>query len=228
MLLEECYNYVWNFGDANTATGVTPTHTYAQDGTYTIILTVAFACDLTSYDGIAAWDWDFDNDGVTDSTEQNPTYEYAEDGVYTVKLTVYESDGVSDTMTKADYITVTKANNAPYEPANPSPSDGATDVSIDKALSWTGGDPDDDDTVTFDVYFGTETNQPLIVENQQGTTYDPGTLDYGTEYYWRIVATDNNGASSEGEVWVFTTVATPNDPPHGPVKRSLLKVKQMP
>jgi PKD repeat protein len=72
LLNEECYSYVWGFGDANTATGVPPTHTYAQDGTYNVTLTVAFACDSTSYDGIEARGWDFDNDGVTDSTERTP------------------------------------------------------------------------------------------------------------------------------------------------------------
>lgn len=48
----------------------------------------------------------------------------------------------------------------------------------DDALSWTGGDPDAANTVAYDVYFGTDMNPPLIVENQPGTTYDPGTLDY--------------------------------------------------
>ena len=32
--------YQWDFGDGNTAAGVSPAHTYAQDGTYTVTLTV--------------------------------------------------------------------------------------------------------------------------------------------------------------------------------------------
>lgn len=32
--------------------------------------------------------WDFDNDGVIDSTDQNPTHVFADKGTYTVKLTV--------------------------------------------------------------------------------------------------------------------------------------------
>jgi PKD repeat protein len=55
---------------------------------------------------IVAYIWDFDNDGETDSTQQNPTHKYAEGGVYTVGLTVYESDGGGATMRKEDYIEV--------------------------------------------------------------------------------------------------------------------------
>jgi PKD repeat protein len=176
-------------------------------------LTVNFTDKTTSHDGIEAWNWDFNNDGVIESTEQNPTYVYAEEGIYTVSLTVTESDGDSDTVTKADYITVTKINSAPYAPDNPSPSDGATDVSLDAVLSWTGGDPDADGTVTYHVYFGTSINLPLVAENLPENSYDPGTLDYSTGYYWQIVATDDHGATAEGEVWAFTTAAVPNEAP---------------
>lgn len=34
-----------------------------------------------------SWQWDFDNDGVIDSTTQSPTWTYAEPGLFTVKLT---------------------------------------------------------------------------------------------------------------------------------------------
>jgi len=39
------------------------------------------------------YEWDFDEDGVIDSTEQNPTHSYSEDGVYSVTLTVSGIDG---------------------------------------------------------------------------------------------------------------------------------------
>ena len=51
-----------------------------------------------------SWAWDFDNDGIIDSEEQNPSLIY-EEGNYTVSLTV--SDAVdSSTYVKEDYISV--------------------------------------------------------------------------------------------------------------------------
>lgn len=48
-------------------------------------------------------------------------------------------------------------------------------------LSWTAGDLDVGDTVTYDVYFGTSTSPPLVSNDQSGRTYDPGTLNYNTK-----------------------------------------------
>ncbi|HOI13823.1 MAG TPA: PKD domain-containing protein, partial [Methanoculleus sp.] len=53
-----------------------------------------------------SWAWDFENDGVVDSTEQNPTHTYTTAGTYTVNLTVSNAAG-SDAEVKTDYITVT-------------------------------------------------------------------------------------------------------------------------
>jgi len=59
--------------------------------------------------------------------------------------------------------------------------------------------------VTYDVYFGSSSPPPLIISRHSQTTYDPGKLDYGTQYYWQIVAWDNYGASISGPIWSFTT-----------------------
>ena len=105
-------------------------------------------------------------------------------------------------------------NQPPYKPFNPSPPDGATDVDIDVELRWSGGDPDGD-SVTYDVYFEKDDSTPdeLVSENQTETTYDPGTLDSDSTYYWKIVARDEHGAVTEGDVWHFTTKKKPNQPP---------------
>ena len=101
----------------------------------------------------------------------------------------------------------TTADNPPNTPSSPSPAHQATEVSLDADLSWTGGDPDVGDTVTYDVYFGTSADPPPVSNDQTGTTYDPGTLNNNTTYYWKIVARDNHAASTTGSVWEFTTEA---------------------
>lgn len=108
------------------------------------------------------------------------------------------------TMIAFDAIKFASVNNPPYTPYNPSPSNHASSVSVSADLSWSGGDPDAGDTVTYDVYFGTSTPPPLVSDDQSATTYDPA-LSYTTTYYWKIVATDNHGASAEGPLWDFTT-----------------------
>jgi len=42
---------------------------------------------------IVEWRWDFDSDGIIDSTEQNPSCRYAKAGTYTVNLTVVDDRG---------------------------------------------------------------------------------------------------------------------------------------
>jgi hypothetical protein len=121
------------------------------------------------------------------------------------------------TVTKHNYIPnkstaqVSGDNIPPYTPSAPYPANGATSASLTVDLSWTGGDPDQGDIVTYDVYFGTSSNPPMVKNNQSGTTYDPGTLAYITTYHWKIVAWDNHGASTAGPAWGFTTKA--NTPP---------------
>ena len=52
-----------------------------------------------------SWEWDFDNNGTVDSTQQNPIHTYSNPGWYTVKLTV--SDGTNtNTCVKKKYILV--------------------------------------------------------------------------------------------------------------------------
>jgi parallel beta-helix repeat protein len=100
-------------------------------------------------------------------------------------------------------------NNPPYTPSNPDPDNGFNNVNIKKDLSWSGGDPDINDIVTYDVYFGKTSPPPLKDSNQMTTSYDPGDLEYETKYYWQIIAHDYQGESAQGLIWNFTTRSKP-------------------
>ena len=96
------------------------------------------------------------------------------------------------------------SNKNPNSPSNPIPADNATNVSITSILTWSCSDPEND-SLNYDVYFGTYANPPLVNTAQTSNTYDPGTLNYETTYYWNIVAKDDNSNSTTGTVWHFTT-----------------------
>jgi hypothetical protein len=105
-------------------------------------------------------------------------------------------------------FTTAPPNEPPYPPSDPYPPNNATDIPLTANLSWNGSDPNEWDTVAYDVYFGTSSNPPLRVNNQSGTTYNLETLSYLTTYHWKIVAWDNHGASTAGALWNFTTKAS--------------------
>lgn len=118
-------------------------------------------------------------------------------------------------MTFRTYGYDSGGNNIPNAPSNPNPSHHATTIDINTNLSWTGGDQDLEDTVTYDIYFGTTYyNPPLKKSNHGTTTYDPGTMNTNTKYYWKIVAKDNHGATATGPIWDFTTGSSENQPPN--------------
>jgi PKD repeat protein len=110
----------------------------ANQRTGTVPLTVNFTD--TSTGTITSRAWDFNNDGITDSTEQNPSYVYTDAGIYTVKLTAIGPGG-SDTETKVDYINVVPP--APVANFTADPMTGAapltvnfTDASTGSITSW--------------------------------------------------------------------------------------------
>ena len=153
--------------------------------------------------------------GLTNS-EGNVTFTVTPATVGTMEVTVTKHNYIPSEST----VQVLESNLLPYQPSSPSPSNGATNVLISSDLSWNGGDPNPGDTVTYDVNFGTSSTPPKVTSNQSTTTYDPGTMNYLTTYYWKITAWDNHEASTAGPIWVFTTASTPNHPPNRPYKPS--------
>jgi len=89
----------------------------------------------------------------------------------------------------------------------PSPGDGQKQVSIEKTFSWSAGYG----ATSHDVYFGTVSPPPFI-GNQNQETYDPGRMQKGTRYYWRIDEHNATGVQ-QGDIWTFmTTNQTPTYP----------------
>ena len=70
-------------------------------------LSVSFSDSSTNSPTI--WAWDFNNDGIIDSTTKNPTYIYKTSGTYSVKLTASNSMG-TNTIIKSNYIAVSSGS----------------------------------------------------------------------------------------------------------------------
>lgn len=56
--------------------------------------------------GVTTREWDFQNDGIVDSTLQNPSFVYTVPGTYSVRLTVYDTSHPSSTLTRNNYVSV--------------------------------------------------------------------------------------------------------------------------
>jgi len=146
----------------------------------------------------------------------------------------------SRALTEEEILALTQGPTDPTLAAAPSPMNEATDVPRDDDLSWTAGAF----AAKHDVYLGTSLDDVnsasradpmglLVSQGQTATTYDPGRLEFGQTYYWRV--DEVNAAPSntifKGEVWNFTVepfaypvaniIATSNatsDPTSGPEK----------
>jgi PKD repeat protein len=87
-----------------------------------------------------AWEWDFNGDGIIDSTEQNPQYTYNEPGNYTVSLAASNANG-NNTLIQTEYIKVTPCPRCADFTAEPTEGVGTTtvqftDLSLGEVLSW--------------------------------------------------------------------------------------------
>lgn len=102
-------------------------------------------------------------------------------------------------------FTTRRANALPYIPHHPFPESGADNQLVRVRFSWRGGDPDQGDTVVYDIYLGTSLPPPIIYRNCRDTFYTPQELKYDSTYYWRLVARDEIGDTAVSPLWHFST-----------------------
>ena len=172
----------------------------------------------TSYDvyfGTDASPDNGDSQGSQLSTSYNPgSLDYATK--YYWRLDAINS---TDTTTGDVWSFTTEVEPVPLpsKPTNLSPSNGATNISIDADLSWSNGG----DATSYVVYFGTDSSLDSGASqgSQSSTSYTPGSLDYGIEYFWQIDAVNSTGTTT-GDIWSFTTEAEPVPLPSKPINLS--------
>jgi formylglycine-generating enzyme required for sulfatase activity len=100
------------------------------------------------------------------------------------------------------------ANQTPEKPHSPYPEHGRRDLEIPGilTLSWETSDPDNP-TIYSDVHFGEASNALTLLRGAitgNSVTLDD-TLALTRFYFWRVVTSDEHGATSLSPIWSFGT-----------------------
>jgi|OpeIllAssembly_1097287.scaffolds.fasta_scaffold24753_2 hypothetical protein len=96
-------------------------------------------------------------------------------------------------------------NHLPFSPVLVSPALNSLQTTATVNLQWTANDVDAGETLTYDVYFGTESTPTTIVSANQSVNSSSRTVATSTTYYWKVVVKDSKGGQTVGQVWSFTT-----------------------
>jgi hypothetical protein len=96
-------------------------------------------------------------------------------------------------------------NHLPFSPELVLPALNALLNTTTATLNWNATDVDNEDSLSYDVYFGTN-NPPTskVSINQTSKTVEVN-LAVSTVYYWKVVVKDDNGGEIVGQTWTFKT-----------------------
>ena len=143
-----------------------------------------------------------------------------EPGIYSLRMEYYENGGGAVAQLLWETATMSRQI-IPGGPLQPPvharafyPANGDVDVPQNVTLIWNAGD----NAVTHDVYFGMDmaavaAATPADAGVYQGSqarasaSFDPGLLEGGKTYYWRVDEVNDaaEGSPWKGSVWGFTT-----------------------
>jgi PKD repeat protein len=140
---------------------------------------VSFTDTSTAYDTLVSWAWDFDNNGVVDSVEQNATYIFPAASLYVVNLTVTDSDGSSDSVIRSIPVNISVGAPVIYDvEANP--------TNISANITW-GTDQRADSLVEYglDEDLGSAISSAALVFSH--SIILPG-LTPNTTYYYNVTS----------------------------------------
>jgi len=185
-----------------------------------VLVTDSYTFHINSQDGTRLW---IDGKLVIDMWVAWVTTKYAsvpiylESGIHSLKLEYFDSGG--DAVQELSWSTRTMTENiipaGPLQPPlrahSPNPPINGVDVKHAQILTWVPGDSAN----LHQVYFGADEeavkNANTASPEYKGSkelgdeSYDPGLLEWNTDYYWRIdEVNDLNPASPwTGAVWSF-------------------------
>jgi hypothetical protein len=177
----------------------------------------------TSDDGVRLWvdGWSvIDNWTDHGSTGDVAALDLVAGQVYSIRMEWYESAGAAVARLSWESPSLPRQIipqgwlQLPRRATGPSPANGAPHAAQDQPLRWLAGE----EATHHDIYFGADaaavtgadTTTADIYQGRQTvdqTTFDPGPLEWGKTYYWRVDERNESNADSpwKGVVWAFTT-----------------------
>ncbi|MFI1745120.1 hypothetical protein [Thalassobellus sediminis] len=97
------------------------------------------------------------------------------------------------------------ANYLPFAPTLIFPENNSELTEDSVTLNWSAEDADDD-VLIYDIYFGTDKAALQIIAKDLSEVKYDAVINTKNSYYWKVVAKDNKGGSTIGQVWSFTKI----------------------
>lgn len=112
---------------------------------------------------------------------------------------------------------LTILNSAPSEPALLVPADLAKGLDPEPSilLQWAAATDADGDPIEYEVRLDTQKPPLFSLGTTAGTQHAATGLQPSTRYFWRVVAADDDGGTTESGIFTFHTFTTPSAP--GPI-----------
>ena len=194
--------FTWNFGDGNTGSGLTTTHSYVQDGEYTVRLTVSDGSLETTTKKTL---------NIIDPSAREPQAKISDDK---------DDDCEGESAPAGSFVLVWVCEED--KEISDREIEFTTKIDLDASDSWAGCDPDDSDCYAeeyivewnWDLDTSYDSDNDGNSENDIDATGEsiewetlPSTGDAITAGAWEISLTvvDNNGLTSSDETKVYVS-----------------------
>ncbi len=217
---EGSINHNWSGGEI--AGGLSDNVSARWTANLEVPFTETYTFTTTSDDGVRLWlDGKLIIDNWTDHTSATNTAKASlvAGQVYSLRMEWYDSTGAAvaqlawESASVPHQIVPQGWLQLPLRAAGPSPVSGAPHAPQDLTLQWIAGE----EATDHDVYFGADAKGVADADSKttgiyrgrqkaDATSYDPGALDWGKTYYWRVdeINTANAASPWKGAVWSFT------------------------
>ncbi|MGB2129202.1 MAG: hypothetical protein ACPHXR_06955 [Flavicella sp.] len=161
-----------------------------------------------SYQFQYATDIDFTSGQIQQSVAANAlTVQLEKDKIYYWRVKALDTLGNESPYSATRQLQTegtANTNNLPYAPDLIAPLLGAIISQNSVDLKWQSVDSNAGDTLSYDVFFGTEnppTQKVLFTDISTSLTVN---IASKTSYFWYVIVHDGKGGSAKGQVWTFS------------------------